>query len=590
MPPRNQDIADLLLAIADLLEIRGDNRFRVGAYRDAARRIAALTDDLATIAAEGRLRTIPGIGEAIAGKVQEFLETGRLAYYDRLRQEVPETLRELLEIPGLGPRKVRLLYERLGVRTIADLRRALADGRVAQLPGMGEKSVQHLQWELERRERRGRRIALGTALPLAEQIAGGLRAAAGPAARVEVVGSIRRWCETVGDLNLLASGAEAPVLLDAFVRLPFVGEVIARAETSASVLTAQGEKADLRVVPPSAWGNGLQYLTGSRAHNARLDQLAEQKGLRLGERGLIDVRDGRVLPAETEEEVYRRLGLLWVPPELREDSGEIEAARDGCLPSLVTVADIRGDLHCHSNWSDGTASIEEMWAAARARGYAYLALTDHSQSLGIAHGLTVDRLREQRAIIEAINRRGVEPYLLHGVELEIRSDGSLDFPDDVLAELDIVIASVHGGFGQPREKMTARLIAAARNPHVDIIGHPTGRLIGRREGYDVDLDALMEVCAETGTALEINANPARLDLEGMHARRAVEKGVLLVINTDAHAPDNLDLLRFGIFTARRGWVSARQVLNSRPLEELLAYLKRRGRPRPADSAAGEAGR
>ena len=573
---RNEDIVQTLNAIADLLEIKGDSRFRVNAYRDAGRHVEGLTESLATIAAEGRLRSVPGIGEAIATKIQEMLETGHLAYYDRLSTEIPTTLLDLLQVPGLGPRKVKLLYESLRVQNLADLQQALQDGRVAALAGMGEKTAQNLQRELERWEQRGRRVPLGVALPLVEEIVAALRERCAAILQIDSAGSVRRRRDTIGDLDVLATSERPDDVLNAFTALPMVQEVVARGDTKASILTGRQQQVDLRVVAPDSWGAALQYFTGSKQHNVRVREIAVRKGWRLNEYGLIEAATDRKLAGAEEEDIYHQLGMAWVPPELREDAGEIDAALADRLPRLIEVGDVRGDLHSHSDWSDGSATIETMWQAARARGLAYLALTDHSQSLGVANGLSVERIRQQQAIVDEINRRGDGPRLLHGVELEIRADGSLDFPDDVLAELDVVVASVHSSLGQPRDKMTARLIAAARNPHVDIIGHPTGRLLGRREPYDVDIEALIGACAESGTALEINANPARLDLDDVHARRAVEKGVWLAIDTDAHAIDNFDLLPYGIFTARRAWVGPEHVLTCLPLAALLAHLAKRG--------------
>ncbi|HEX5417292.1 MAG TPA: DNA polymerase/3'-5' exonuclease PolX, partial [Chloroflexota bacterium] len=476
-----------------------------------------------------------------------------------------------------GPRKVKLLYESLGVRSIADLRTTLADGRAAALPGMGARTVENLKREVERWEQRGSRVPLGSALPLVQDMMAALRERVGPAIlRMEEAGSVRRRRDTIGDLDILVA-SEAPVaVLDAFVALPQVQELVGRGDTKASVLGPKGQQIDLRAVPADSWGAALQYFTGSKAHNVRLREIAVRKGWRLNEYGLFETASDRKLAGAEEEEVYAAFGLPWIPPTLREDTGEIEAGLASALPRLIQVADIRGELHSHSTWSDGQASIEEMWSAARAKGYEYLALTDHSQSLGVANGLSVERLREQRAIVAEINRRGEGPRILLGTELEIRADGSLDFPDEVLAELDVVVASVHSSFGQTREKMTARLIAAAENPRVDIIGHPSGRLIGRREPYEVDLEALIAVCARTGTALEINSHPARLDLDDVHARRALDLGCWLAINTDAHAPDNFDLLPYGIATAQRAWVRPDRVLNCLPLAALLAHLKGRG--------------
>ena len=573
---RNEDVITMLNTLADMLEIKGESRFRVNAYRDAARHLENLGEDISVVTSEGRLRSIPGIGDAIASKIQEMNDTGHMAYYERLRQDVPESLLALLQVPGLGPRKVKLLYESLGVRDISDLQQAIADGRVAGLPGMGVKTVENLKREIERWKERGRRVPLGVALPLVEEIIASLRSRGNAVSRADSAGSVRRRRDTIGDLDVLVASDRPNVVLDSFVGLDLVQEVVGRGDTKASILSHRQQQVDLRVVPPDSWGAALQYFTGSKQHNVRLREMAVRRGWRLNEYGLFDAASDRCLASAEEEDIYSQLGLAWIPPELREDAGEIEAARKNELPTLVEIHDIRGDLHCHSNWSDGAATIEDMWQTARARGYEYLTLTDHSQSLGVANGLTIERIRQQRSIVDEINRRGNGPRLLTGVELEIRADATLDFPDDVLAELDLVIASVHSGFGQSREKMTERLVAAARNPQVDVIGHPTGRLIGRREPYDVDIDALINVCAETGTALEINANPARLDLNDVFARRAIERGAWLAINTDAHQTENFDLLPYGIATARRAWVEPRNVLNCLPLDKLLEHLSRGG--------------
>jgi DNA polymerase (family 10) len=569
---RNDEVVEVLNALGDLLEIKGENRFRVNAYRDAARHVESLSEGLDQILADGRIRTIPGVGEAIALKIQELLETGKLEYYERLKQAVPDSLRELLQIPGLGPKKVKLVYDSLKVRDLVDFRAALADGRIAALPGMGDKTVQNLQREVERFQQRGSRSPLGSALPLVQGIIGDLRAACPSILRISEAGSVRRRRDTIGDLDIIISSDHQEEVLDAFVKLPLVQEVIGHGDTKASILGPRQQQVDLRAVPRESWGAALLYFTGSKAHNVKLREMGIRRGWRLNEYGLNETATGRVVAAAEEEDIYAAFGLPLIPAEMREDTGEIESGLAGKLPRIVEISDIRGELHSHSDWSDGQTTIEAMWETARAKGLEYLALTDHTQSLGVANGLTIDRLREQRAIVDEINRRSAGPRLLHGVELEIRADGTLDFPDEVLADLDVVVASVHSGFAQTREKMTARLLAAARNPHVDVIGHPSGRLIGRRDSYEVDLEALMRACAETGTALEINANPARLDLDDAHARRALELGCWLAIDTDAHAPDNFDLLQYGIATARRGWVGPERVLNCLTLDALLKHL------------------
>jgi DNA polymerase (family 10) len=503
-----------------------------------------------------------------------MLETGKLGYYERLKEDVPDTLRELLQIPGLGPKKIKLVYDSLQVRDLAGLRAAMTDGRVAALPGMGDKTVQNLQRELERFQQRGSRTSIGVALPLVLEIIAELQARCPSVIRISEAGSVRRRRETIGDLDILVSSERQREVLDAFVGLPLVAEVIGRGDTKASILGPHHQQVDLRAVPRESWGAALLYFTGSKAHNVKLREMGVRKGWKLNEYGLYEAATDRLIAGAEEADIYAAYGLPWIPTELREDTGEIEAALAGRLPRLIEIEDIRGELHSHSDWSDGQATIEAMWETARAKGLEYLTLTDHTQSLGVANGLTIERLHQQRAIVDEINRRGSGPRLLHGVELEIRTDGTLDFPDDVLAGLDVVVASVHSGFSQPRDKMTARLVAAARNPHVDVIGHPSGRLIGRREAYDVDLEALIQVCAETGTALEINAHPSRLDLDDVHARRALEVGCWLAIDTDAHEPGNFDLLPYGIATARRAWVGPERVLNCLSLEALLAQLAR----------------
>ncbi|HUE75353.1 MAG TPA: DNA polymerase/3'-5' exonuclease PolX [Chloroflexota bacterium] len=571
----NDEVAGIFDRIGDLLEVKGESTFRVNAYREAARQIRSVGEPIADLAEAGRLRDIRGVGDAIALKIEEYLRTGRLEYYEKLRQEIPESLVELLQISGLGPQKARMLHQELNVQSIADLREAATSGKLKDLPGMGAKTEQNIIRELDRWEQRSRRLPLGVALPAAEAMAETLRQQCPAIERVSPAGSIRRGRDTIGDIDLVASSTDPKAVIECFVGLPAVKETIGRGETKASVLTHQNLQIDLRVVAPDEWGSILHHFTGSKAHNIKLRELATARGWRLNEYGIFDEVSGRRLGGTDESDVYRLLGLVMMPPEMREDTGEIELALKNKIPRLIELDDIRGELHCHSNWSDGALPIEDMVAAARARGLTYLAMTDHSQSLGVAGGLTAARIREQRLIVDEINRRMPDFRLLTGVELEIRADGALDFPDDVLAELNIVLASVHSGFNQPRERMTERILAAVHNPHVDVIAHPTGRLIGRREPYDVDIEAVIEACAETGTALEINAHPSRLDLNDEMARRARDRGVLIAINTDAHAPDNLELLRYGIMTARRAWLEPRHVLNAKPLADLLDWLDRR---------------
>lgn len=570
---RNQEVAALLENIAELLAAKGDSPYRIGAYRTAARRIASMSEDIAAVWEQGRLEEIPGVGESIAAKIDEYLRTGHLRYLDELRAQVAPGLATLLLVPGLGTRRAAIIYRSLGISSIAELGQAAREHRLCQLPGFGERLEANILREVERLEGRTRRLPLGLALPAAEEVAALLRAH--PAVlRVDPAGSIRRMRETIGDIDLLVASERPDEAIDAFTRLPVAREVLACGSTRASILTAGDLQIDVRVIAPEVYGAALQYFTGSKEHNIALRELAIRKGLKLSEYGVFDERTGRRLASATEEEVYAALGLPWIPPELRENRGEIEAALAGCLPQLVEERDLRGDLHVHTNWSDGADTLEAMVDAARRRGYEYVAITDHSRGLGVARGLTIERIRAQRRAIEELNRRVAPFRVLHGIEVNIRRDGQLDYTDEVLKQFDVVTASIHGGFEQAEEVMTARIITALRNPYVDVLNHPRGRLLGRREGYAVDLEAVLRVARETGVALEINSQPDRLDLDDVWARRAKDMGVMLTIDTDAHSTGHLALMRYGLGVARRGWLEARNVLNTLPLAELLVRLRR----------------
>jgi DNA polymerase (family 10) len=569
--PSNYEVAAMLREIGDLLEVKGDVFFKFNAYREAARQIEGFGEEVATLANDGRMREVPGVGEAIAQKVTEYVQVGRLAYLDRLKKEVPPTLVELLAVPGLGPKKIQVLHKQLGVASLADLEAALKEGRVRELPGMGAKTEERLLAEVARWEARNRRLPIGVALPAAEEVARLIREGCPDATGVAPAGSLRRWNDTIGDVDLIAASDRADAVLDCFVALPIVKEVIGRGPTKASILTFQNLQMDLRVVPAESYGAALLYFTGSKAHNVKLRTICQRRGLTLNEYALTEEATGRAVASRTEEEIYAALGMSWVPPEIREDGGEIELAARDELPVLVDQRAIRGELHCHSTWSDGKGSIAAMAEAAAARGLEYLAITDHSQSLAMT-GLTPERVLEQWAEIDRLNAMGGPVRLLKGIELEILPDGTLDYPDELLAGFDLVIASVHSGFRQERATLTERMVRAVRNPNVDIIGHPTGRIIGQREGYDVDLDAVLRAAAERGTAVEINANPDRLDLSAPNARAARELGVSVPINTDAHRAENFELLRYGVATGRRAWLRPSDVLNARPLGELTAWL------------------
>lgn len=569
----NQEVAQVFSDIADMLEIKGEDRYRVQAYRRAAQNILVLPEDVETLWEAGRLREIPGVGEAIAKKIDELLRTGRLTYYEELRAEIPPGVAALLQIPDVGPKTAKTLYEQLNIHSIAELEAAARAGKVRALKGLGAKTEENILRGIEALKQRSTRILLATALPVAEDLLQGLRRC--PAAlQAEMAGSLRRRKPTVGDIDLLVASEDPAAVVTWFVQLPRVAQVQAQGDTKASVVLRNGLQVDLMVLPPQYYGSLLQHFTGSQAHNVQLRELAREKGLSLSEYGFVDTQGHRIACAR-EEEVYEKLGLDWIPPELREAAGEIEAAAAHRLPKLIDLPDVRADLQMHTHYSDGTGTIEEMARAALDLGYQFIAITDHSQSLGVAGGLTPERLRQQRTEIDACNRQFAPFRILQGCEVEIRADGSLDFPDDVLAGLDIVLASIHSGMRQDKATMTRRIVRAMRNPYVDILAHPTGRLIGQREPLELDFEAIVDVAAETGTILEINGQPNRLDLDGEHARLALRRGVWLSLGSDAHAPDGLRVLPFAVAMARRGWVEPENVVNTWPLGKLLDYLQRK---------------
>lgn len=567
----NQEVAQLFANIGDLLEIKGENRFKVLAYRKAAEQIAGLGQDLFNLWQSGEnLKNIEGIGQAIADKIDELFRTGKLEFWEKLIVELPESLVEVLAIPDVGPKLAKTMWQELGLTTVAEVKAAAEAGHLRRLPRMGEKSEARILASLEAMARRTTgRVHLGIAWPLAQRVLAELSRRP-EVIKIEAAGSLRRMRETIGDLDILAATEGAGPVMAAFKALPEVAEVIAAGETKTSVRFSNGLQADLRCLEPARWGTALQYFTGSQAHGVRLRELAQKQGYSLNEYALTRQSDGEKLLFDNEPELYEFLGLAYIPPHLREDRGEIAAARQDTLPVPLAVEDIKGEVHCHSTWSDGQASIEGMARAALARGYQYLAITDHSQSLGVAGGLSIDRLREQKQELQTVQARLPDIRLWHGIEIEVKADGSLDYPDEVLAELDFVVASVHTGLRQERETLTRRALAAIRNPHVRVLAHPSGRLLTRRAGGDFDMEAIFQAAAETGTWLEINAAPDRLDLNDIHVRRAIEVGVRLVINCDAHRPEEFDNLHFGVATANRGWATAANIVNTLPVEEFAA--------------------
>ncbi|MEZ4540540.1 MAG: DNA polymerase/3'-5' exonuclease PolX [Chloroflexota bacterium] len=571
---KNREVVDIFNNVADMLAIRGDQIHRILAYRKAAESIEALGRDINIVYAEGKLTDIPGIGETLAAKIEEMLKTGRLEFYDKLAREIPPSLVEMLRVEGLGPKRVKQIHEVLKVETIEQLTAAAREGKLRDLPGLGAKSEAKLLAAIEALSRHGdARVSLGVAWPIARQMLAELSEVPG-VVRAAVGGSLRRMRDTIGDIDLLVAADSPEAVMDRFAALENVESVAGRGPTKTNVILLNGLGVDLRVLPVERWGTLLNYFTGSKAHNVKLRELALKRGYSLNEHAFTPLAGGSEILCATEEAVYEQLGLTYISPRLREDHGEIEAAAAGTLPNLITTEELISDLHMHTTWSDGTLSILDMARAARDRGLKAVVITDHSYSLGIANGLSIERLREQAAEVRAVDRElGSDIRVLHGTEMEIRADGSLDFPDEVLAELDIVIASLHTALGQPKEQITQRLVGAIRNPHVDIIGHPTGRLLPDRAGADLDMDAVLAAAAETGTILEINANPARLDLRDIHVRMAVERGVKLAINTDAHRADELSLSHYGVATAQRGWATAVDIVNTWPVEDLIQYVQ-----------------
>ncbi len=569
----NREIADIFDTVADILQLKGEIIHRVMAYRRAAESIRQYPRDVRVLAAEGNLKDIEGVGDTLAEKIQEMLDTGQLEFLNKLQAEIPPGLVDILRINGVGPKRAMQFYKELGIASVTELEEAARAGKLAELSGMGEKSQKKILEGIESLARRTDRVRIDVALSAAERILNGLLELP-HALHGDIGGSIRRGRPTIGDIDLLIASNDAAPIMGAFIARPDVARVLGSGPTKSSVELLNGQQCDLRVIPPERYGAALVYFTGSQAHNIHLRALAEKRGYSLNEWAFTALDGSAEIICATEEEVYRQLGLPFIPPEIREDRGEIEAAYANSLPHLITLSDIHSDLHMHSTWSDGKLSVREMAEAAKARGLSHVVITDHSQSLGIAGGLSPERLREQRVEIRAADAAlGPDFRVFQGIELEIRADGQLDFPDEVLAELDVVIASLHTGLRQPREQVTRRLLNAINNPHVDIVGHPRGQMIPNREPADLDMDAVFAAAKETGTVLEINANPHRLDLDDAHARRAVQLGIMLAIDTDAHAAGELDLMHFGITTARRGWVEAKDVINTWSTEQFIAWMK-----------------
>ena len=569
MARANAEVAALLVEYAELLGITGGDAFRARAYEKAARAVAGHHEDISQLD-EAAITQIPNVGRSIAGKITQILATGSFEQLEQLRAEVPEGVRRLSAIPTLGPKKAMLLYREKGIASIDQLRDAIQSGALRQLRGFGPKTEENLLAGINLLRQASERVPLDAALAAAEEVVDALSRATGRP-RCAYAGSLRRGRETIGDIDILVGADDPEPVMRAFTELSQVREIIASGRTKTSVRTYQGLQMDLRVVPPDRWGAALQYFTGSKAHNVRVRQIAVRRGLKLSEYGLFDAETGELLAAETEEQVYQKLGLAWIPPEMREDAGEVELAAQGEIPALITVEDLRGDLHTHTNLTDGVASAEAMIAAAQARGYEYYAITDHAPDL-VMQRMTLDKARQQRAALRELQREYPTIRLLHGTELNIAPDGSVDWPEEILAEFDVCVASVHTHFRLSTEAQTRRLIRACENPYVHVIGHLTGRKLGKRDPIDVDLEAVFAAAARTGTVLEINGGPARLDLKDEHIRQARRHGVRFAVDSDAHSVPQLGYVRYATLTARRGWVTPDEVVNAWPYERLVAFF------------------
>ncbi|MFG2818166.1 DNA polymerase/3'-5' exonuclease PolX [Kitasatospora sp. NPDC048365] len=566
----NDEVAALFLEYADLLLLTGGDAFRARSYEKAARAIGGYPEDLAELD-PGGVQAIPGVGKSTAAKIAEYVATGHVAKLDALRGKVPPGVREIMAIPGVGPKTAAQLHRELGIGTVDQLREAAEKDELAGLPGIGPKTAENIRHGIDQLRRSAGRVLTGTALELAEEVVAVLSAVPG-CRRCGYAGSLRRMRETIGDVDVLATAEDSGPLTEALTGLAGVTEVIASGRTKTSVRARQGLQIDLRVVPDEDWGAALVYFTGSKAHNIALRARAVKAGLKLSEYGLFEVEGGRKLASASEEEVYAALGLDWVPPTLREDRGEIDAALGGRLPALVQESDLRGDLHLHTDLTDGLAPLEEMLAAAAARGLTYVAVTDHAPNLSMQR-MTDAKMLAQRERVRELDRHYGGMRVLHGTELNIDRDGGVDWPPEFLAGFDLCVASIHSHFTADRATQTRRLVRACENPYVHVVGHPSTRLLGRRQPIDADWEEVYRACARTGTVLEVNASPERLDLADSRILAAARHGVLFAIDTDAHAVPHLANLRYGVATAQRGWLTAEQVVNTWSLTRLKRHLK-----------------
>jgi len=569
---KNKELADLFDKMADILEFKNENPFKISAYRKASRVLGDLTQDIQEIAEIGELKKVPGIGEGMAQKIEEYLKTGKISKYEEVKKGVSDELIGMMEIPGMGPKTLAMIHQERKINNLSGLEKAIENGSLIDLPGMGEKKAENIKRGIELLKASKGRMNLGVAFPLAKRIVETLREKTG-SKKIEWAGSLRRMRENIGDIDILATGPNREKIVYAFTHLPEVKELLASGETKASVIVEGGVQIDIRVVEEDSYGAALQYFTGSKGHNIHLRGIAKAKGIKINEYGVF--KGEKKIGGKEEQDVYKALGMDWIEPELREDRGEIEAAQKKHLPKLVEEPEIRGDLHIHSKASDGTASIEEIAKAAQKRGYQYVAICDHSKSLKIARGLDESRLLKQTEEIDRINEKLKGFQILKGTEVDILTDGRLDLPDKVLEKLDFVVAAIHSGFKQEKERMTKRITKALENPFVHCLAHPSGRLLGARAPYEVDIDEVMEAAKKYGKALEINATLERLDLDDIYSRKAKEMGIKLAIGTDAHHLDQLWMISLGIGVARRGWLESPNLLNTFSLKEILKWCRRR---------------
>jgi len=562
---KNKLIAEIFKDIAEMLEIKGENFFKIRAYEKAAQNIESLPGDIEAFAKDEKLKDIPGIGKDLEEKIKEIVSTGKLKYLEELKKDIPEGLIEMLNVPGIGPKTAKLLHEKLDIQDVVMLERMAHAGKIRGLPGMGEKTEENILAGIDLFKKGRERLDLKTATDAAYNIIARLKKLK-EVKNINPAGSLRRMKETVRDVDILISSDKPQEVMDAFTKLPDVKDMIAKGPTKSSALTKDNMQVDVRVVDEASYGAALMYFTGSKEHNIKLRQLAIKQGLKLNEYGIF--KGEKKIAGKTEEEMYKMLGLSYIEPELREDRGEFEASLNGALPDLIKIEDIKGDLHMHSTWSDGGSSIEEMVLKSRELGYEYIAVTDHSQGLKIAGGLNAHELDLKRKEIERLNKKYKDIKILFGAEVDIDSEGELDYPDSVLREMDIVVAAIHAGFKQPAAIITKRIISACRNKYVNIIAHPTGRLWGSRNEYNIDFGEVFKAARDTNTALEINSFPQRLDLNDINARMASQAGVKIAINTDSHIAEHLDMMRFGVAVARRAWLEKKDVLNAAPFSKL----------------------